>query len=748
MFGYHQTSATISNTMSQPLRLVLVLHNHQPIGNFDGVCEEAYQDSYLPFLDVFERFQLPIGLHTSGSLMEWLAKRRPEYLHRLARLVSEGRIEILGGPFYEPIMTMIPARDRIGQIRSYSKWLTDNLGADVRGMWMPERVWEQSLTKDIVDAGMQYTILDDFHFKNGGWRDDQLHGYYVTEEDTRILSVFPDSERLRYTIPFGEPHETIEHLRHVASVQPNAIVLFGDDGEKFGTWPDTKEHVYKNGWLNRFFEALQENSDWLKVTTPSEALDNVQPLGKVYIPEGSYREMTEWALPADQQNLFHDAKHDLEDSGNWSGIAPFARGGFWRNFKVRYPETDHMYSRMQLVSRRLAAAVADYQSTHDESQGQPFSDALTELYRGQCNCSYWHGAFGGVYLPHLRHAIYNHLIAADNLIDDQAGRGLGEGAEQWVELDTEDYNLDSRSEVRLASNRLVTFLSPNTGGEIYEIDVRSICLNLGATLARREEAYHRKVLAGPNAAGGDVASIHDRVVFKQEGLDQHLQYDSRERNSLADHFYDLDVSRDSIMRNEAREAGDFIGAPYEAKLRRKEDRMQVQFSRDGHVDGVPVRITKGVTLEAGSDTLEIAYLLEGLPTDRPLHFSTEFNLAGLPAGADDRYFYTGNHDNGLGDLGTQLDLHDVTSLHLVDNWLGIDVGVEIDKPTSIWTYPLSTVSQSEAGFELVNQSVVVQPHWILQADSQGRWSTTIRLSADTSVAEGRAKEAHGEMASV
>ena len=748
MIGYHQTSATISNTMSQPLRLVLVLHNHQPIGNFDGVCEQAYQDSYLPFLDVFERFNLPIGLHTSGSLMEWLAKHRPEYLHRLARLVSEGRIEILGGPFYEPIMTMIPARDRIGQIRSYTKWLTDNLGANVRGMWMPERVWEQSLTKDIVDAGMQYTILDDFHFKNGGWRNDQLHGYYVTEEDTRILSVFPGSEHLRYTIPFQEPHETIEHLRHVASVQPNAIVLFGDDGEKFGTWPDTKDHVYKNGWLNRFFEALQENSDWLKVTTPSEALDHVQPLGKVYIPEGSYREMTEWALPADQQNLFHDAKHDLEDSGNWAGIEPFARGGFWRNFKVRYPETDHMYSRMQMVSRRLAASVAEYQASHDESQGQPFSDALTELYRGQCNCSYWHGAFGGVYLPHLRHAIYNHLIAADNLIDDQAGRGLGEGAQQWVELDTEDYNLDARNEVRLASNRLVTFLSPSNGGELYEIDVRSICLNLGATLARREEAYHRKVLAGPNAAGGDVASIHDRVVFKQEGLDQLLQYDARERNSLVDHFYDLDVSRDAIMRNEAREAGDFVGAAYEAKLRRKEDRMQVQFVRDGHVDGVPVRITKGVTLEAGSDTLEIAYLIEGLPTDRPVHFSTEFNLAGLPAGADDRYFYTGSHENGLGDLGTQLDLHDVTSLHLVDNWLGIDVGLEIDKPTSIWTYPLSTVSQSEAGFELVNQSVVVQPHWILQADAHGRWSTTLRLSADTSVAEGRAKQSQGEMASV
>ncbi len=42
--------------MTHSLRLVLVFHNHQPVGNFDGVFEQAYQDSYLPFLDVFEQY--------------------------------------------------------------------------------------------------------------------------------------------------------------------------------------------------------------------------------------------------------------------------------------------------------------------------------------------------------------------------------------------------------------------------------------------------------------------------------------------------------------------------------------------------------------------------------------------------------------------------------------------------------------------------------------------------------------------
>src|SRR5688572_14968284 len=166
--------------MTAPLRLVLILHNHQPVGNFDHVFEQAYQDSYLPFLDVFEPYDdLRIALHTSGPLMEWLDEHHGEYVDRLAALAAAGRVEILGGKFYDAILTMIPSCYRRGQITKYSQWLANKLHADVRGMWMPERVWEQALVGDIAAAGITYTLLDDFHFKKAGLLEEDLHGYLV-----------------------------------------------------------------------------------------------------------------------------------------------------------------------------------------------------------------------------------------------------------------------------------------------------------------------------------------------------------------------------------------------------------------------------------------------------------------------------------------------------------------------------------------------------------------------------------------
>lgn len=702
--------------MSHSVRLCLVLHNHQPIGNFDGIIEQAYQDSYLAFLDVFESYDpLRISLHTSGPLLVWLAEKHPEYIERLATLVAAGRVEILGGPFYEPILPMLPSRDRIGQIRRYSEYLNATFSTNIHGMWMPERVWECPLATDIARAGIAYTVLDDYHFKAAGWTEEDLFGYFVTEDDGNLLRVFPGSERLRYLIPFAAPAETIEYARTVAAEHHDAVLVFGDDGEKFGTWPDTKYHVYERGWLRNFFDLLVQNSSWLRTNTLSDVVTSSAPEGKIYLPDCSYREMTEWALPVPQQELYDEVTHQLHEHPRWSDIQRFLRGGNWRNFKVRYTEANEMYTRMMLVSRRLDIA------RQLDSEDSILDQVEDHLYRGQCNCAYWHGAFGGIYLPHLRNAVYRELILADTALDRmQHGDGV------WVEATTEDYDFDLRPEVRLANDQLVAFVAPAQGGMLYELDVREVAHNLLATIQRRPESYHRKVLRGNQQAAGTVASIHDRVIFKQEGLDQRLQYDRFPRKSFLDHFFDNDVSFDRVTEGTALERGDFVAMPYEAKLRRGAGKIQLQLCRDGNAWGIPLRVTKAITLEEGSSRLLVAYLVEGLPRDRQLHLALEWNFAGMPAGADDRYFYDAE-GTPLGHLGKKLNLVNQKHLGLIDGWQGLDVFISLNRPAGIWTYPIETVSQSEAGFELVHQSVCVMPHWQIQGDAEGKWALQMEL---------------------
>lgn len=720
--------------MAGSVRLVLAFHNHQPVGNFDGVFEQAYRDSYLPFLDVLQDYpEISFGLHTSGSLLEWLEIRHPEYIDRVRQMVASSQIEIMGGAFYEPILSNIPRRDRIGQIQRYSEHLNNLFQTTVRGLWLPERVWEQSFAGDITAAGLQYTMVDDYHFRCAGIPQNELMGYYSTEDEGRILFMFPDSERLRYLIPFAEPEESIAYLWEIAHTFDNPAIVFGDDGEKFGSWPETHQHVYEDGWLRRFLDLLRENSSWLKVTTPSGILDQVAPIGRTYLPDASYREMTEWVLPPAAQKEFVSLTRRHPENEEWQRLVRFTRGGYWRNFRTRYPESNEMYARMIDVSNRLATMQGNTGLSEDERE--LLEDAVTHLYRGQCNCSYWHGAFGGLYLPHLRNAVYRELIRAEVLLDR-----ITHGDIAWVDVAVDDFNLDARQEVKLSNHRMVAMLSPATGGHLYELDLKASEVNVLATLNRRPEPYHQRIIDFANnvvsEGDADLAAVSKEIKFRQPDLEKKISYDKWPRKSLVDLFLQPGATSAEFRRGSA-VIGDFATGVYEGSVRQGEHKIAVEMRRSGSVSGLTGEVRKIVVLSSDRpNELLIQYHVIGFPKNVPLHFGVELNFAAMPGNATDRYFYDAAGQR-LGTLDVELDQTDCDRLSLVDEWLGLDVSLELSRPGGIWTMPVETISQSEGGFEAVHQSVCVVPNWEFVMPDEGAWVVDLRLVFDSSVAAAR-----------
>ncbi len=724
--------------MAGSVRLVLAFHNHQPVGNFDDVFEKAYSDSYQPFLDVLQDYpEIAFGLHTSGSLLEWIEVRHPEYIDRLRQMVGESQVEIIGGAFYEPILSNIPRRDRIGQIQRYSEHLNHLFQTSVRGLWLPERVWEQSFAGDIAAAGLQYTMVDDYHFRCAGIPPNELMGYYSTEDEGRVLFIFPDSERLRYLIPFADPEECIAYLKQIAETYENPVVVFGDDGEKFGSWPETHRHVYQDRWLRRFLDLLRANKSWLNVTTPSGVLDQVAPIGRTYLPDASYREMTEWVLPPAAQKEFVSLTRLHPNNEEWQRLVRFTRGGYWRNFRTRYPESNEMYSRMVDVSNRLAAMQSGSGLSEDDSE--LLEDAVTHLYRSQCNCSYWHGAFGGLYLPHLRNAVYKELIHAETLMDQ-----VTYGDVPWVDIAVDDFNLDARQEVKLSNHRVTALFSPAIGGHLYELDLKASAVNILATLNRRPEPYHQRIIDFANNVvshgDADLAAVSKEVKFRQPNLEQKIQYDKWPRKSLVDLFLQPGASYDEFCRGSA-VIGDFATGVYEGSVRRGEQKIAVEMRRRGSVSGLNGEVLKIVVLSSDRpNELLIQYHVIGFPKNVPLHLGVELNFAAMPGSADDRYFYDAAGQR-LGTLDTPLDQADADRISLVDEWLGLDIGLELSRSGGIWTMPIETISQSEGGFEAVHQSVCVVPHWEFVMPDEGAWVVDIRLVFDCSVAAAR-KLAH------
>ncbi len=332
------------------VQFIFAIHNHQPVGNFEFVAEDAYQKSYLPFVKVLERHRsIKITLHYTGILYHFFEQRHPEFIDMLKKLVAEGKVEILSGGFYEPILAVLPDEDKVGQVTTLTRYISRTLGYEAGGMWLAERVWEPHLPKFIAAAGVNHVVVDDFHFKMAGLRDEELDGYYLTEEQDGVIRIFPGSERLRYLIPFRPPEEAIELLSGLRSTERNRLAVMADDGEKFGVWPETYHTVYEEGWLERFFTLIEQSGDWLETTTFSEYLKKEGPRGRVYLPTASYMEMGEWSLPTRAMKEYEDALAKVKHAPEFAGLRPFIKGGFWRNFLAKYPESNHMHKRMIMV---------------------------------------------------------------------------------------------------------------------------------------------------------------------------------------------------------------------------------------------------------------------------------------------------------------------------------------------------------------------------------------------------------------
>jgi len=703
-------------SVSNSILFHIALHAHQPVGNLPDVFRKAHDDSYRPFLDALDRHpQIRANLHISGPLLEWIEDEEPVFLDRLRRLIGRGQVEILGGGFYEPILTMVPRRDALGQVRLFRAYLRDRLGADARGIWLAERVWEPSLPSLLAEAGVEWTMLDDAHFLAAGLRPEDLHGYFLAEDQGARVAIVPISERLRYTIPFRDVSETIDVLERAARTSPGTLLAYGDDLEKFGLWPETYAHVWRGRWLERFFEALERESSWIRTVHLSEAIERLRPRGPVSPPETSYPEMNEWALPPHARAAYDRARAAIAADPELRGALPFLRGASWRSFRVRYPEIRRLYGRMLRASDRIAAL----------PPGEPATAcAVRELYRSQCNCPYWHGIFGGHYLPHLREAAYFHLLQAETI-----ARGIQNAPA--VSVEKADVDLDGEDEVMIRNGDIGLWFSPARGGTAFALDLFSWGLAPFATIARRPEAYHADVArAQANGGTDDVRSIHERKKSKDPRLADALRYDRNEHAGFSDLFLETAASAQDLADATVCERADFRRIPYEVSTHADASGGTIVLRGSGPVAGpaspAEVEVTKTVRIGADASGFSVAYRLRvtgGCPLRA--RFAVEIPFA-MQAGRSPRRTYRGADGADLGPLETLGDLAR-ESLDILDEDHDLRVRIRA-AGASIWTYPIRTVSQSEDGFEGLYQNSVVVPNWLVELAPGESFEATIDLA--------------------
>lgn len=707
--------------MSDTFHLSLLIHAHQPVGNFGHVLEKAYKDAYLPFLELLEKHPgVRVGLHYSGPLLTWIEENRPEYFTRLKSLASSGQVEVAGGGFYEPILVSIPPEDQREQITRLASYLEQHLGRRPTGAWIAERVWEPQLPSALAGAGVSYTLVDDIHFLSAGFEPEELFGAYIAEDRGQSVWLFPGQKALRYFVPFGKVEDVITYLKENAALHPGGVAAMGDDLEKFGVWPGTFEHCYTNGWLEKFFSALEENSSWLRVCTPGEYLANHSPLGRADLPTASYSEMMEWVLPTRVRQRYHAVQAEF---GSRNEVLAFLRGGSWRGFFRKYAESNLLHKKMLRVSARIAAVPA---RRANPSAAGDMERARDLLLRAQCNDAYWHGIFGGLYAPHLRTELWRNLIRAEVLADRQTAGALTPRVELL------DYDADGAHEHLFTAPEYQALLKPGDGGTLAFFDFRPSDATLINSMQRRVEAYHAQLreASKPSVAGAAV-SIHEQTRVKEPGLERFLRYDRWPRHAFRVLLFDRGRTQTDYENLELQEDAGFAGGTFRVRSSSANDAQliredEIHIAPPGAGAGAASRLSLAKRFSFGPAPhgcevgCEIGLKLSQ-PLAKPIAAGIESVINFLAPAEADRFFETPKGPRNLRFSG----ILPGPLLRMEDGWQRVRIALHAPGAKEFWIAPIETVSESEEGFERVYQGSQILAVWHPSMTSQEPWFTRL-----------------------
>jgi hypothetical protein len=403
-------------------------HNHIPYGTGHDEFERIYTDKLKPFISILYQYpHIPAVLHYSGVLLHWIERNHPEFFMIILDLISRKQIELLGGGFYEPRMTLLPLADKIGQIEMLTTYIRKQFGKRPQGCWLSGSAWEQNMAGVLNTCGMGYTFLSDALFNRAGIRDREALMPCISEDQGKLVTVFPLSGRLHAELQHKKAAPVLEAFFRELSPDGNQLVSVFPEA----VFTETGDAQNDEAGQHQFFEALSRAMETtIELTLPARYLKTHQDLQKAYFPASASRQ-----------------------------------------FLITYPESNGIYSKM------IFTHILINQLRGDKSRKR---NAREELWKAQGHNTFDHEGNGGIYCNILRNAAYQALLEAEKITREQ-GTFI-------PSLMIFDFDLDGEAEY-LFQDRNINYYIKTQGAGIFELDYLPKAWNYLDTFARRREPY-------------------------------------------------------------------------------------------------------------------------------------------------------------------------------------------------------------------------------------------------------------------
>ncbi|MFP4636962.1 MAG: alpha-amylase/4-alpha-glucanotransferase domain-containing protein [Spirochaetaceae bacterium] len=656
------------------VKLIFGTTNSQPIGASDADIEDVYQRSYKPFIRaLYNAPHVRATLHYSGRLLQWLERRHAEFTDVLSELVGRKQVELLGGGFYDPIFSLIPRPDRLGQIERLTTYLRKRFGKRPRGLWVTQEVWDPMMPSLLKTSGIDYTFLSDYQFDAGGLTGTPLYSPCITEDEGKMVIVFPISSGLRRACRRNDLDGIRRLLEDAAAENEDRVQVLMCHGEDLRS-NTSSQAPFDDEWLRTFFELLEQESSWISTVTPSRYLKKASPRARGYFPQAAFVPERGRRDGAGSDELSRAAQAD-----------GYLAGTSFRTLLTRYPESNLMYAKMHYIHILV-----------NQIRGDKYRKQLAreELWRGQCHSAYWNGGDrGGIYSNRQRKHVYASLIEAEKVTRE---RGIFSPS-----IITVDFDMDGLSEFLYQGQELNAYVHKR-GGVVFELDYLPTPWNYADALS---EAWSAQTCPAPKPSS---------------------------RNIFSDHFFDRSPAASGGSSPQAEELGDFLDRLYSVRHLSK-DGHRIHLAAVGAVRSEHGPVALEVHKEYGfeGDTIHVDYRLRNRSeTDLCVDFGCELNLS-FDAEDGESLRILAGEGSGVTLAGDAEDFIDgIKRVRLHDLQHEVMLELSCQDQAALWTAPIRLgVGDPEGAASAAQyQTSCLLPRWPIDLKAGEEWTQKLELS--------------------
>lgn len=407
--------------------MLIGAYSQVPHGSSPQTFKRVVDCALKPLLThLYQKPWIRIHLSLSGALIECLENNYPEINMLIVDLIKKDQLEFLTGGYYQPVLHVLPAKERSLQIEKMTTLLRKRFGKRARVLWCYNQIWNPSLVNTMQMCSLDAVVISPFEALTGTVGDKKP---YRMQEMGKFIKVLPGNDDVSLAVrQYADGQINIGTLKQrtksALTSQPEAFTMINIDQLCQGAthtvpWEDEEVWNVFEAVFSLFPEKPSGGEIKTRLFAQAASGDDQPPLG--YLPCGWYG-----------RDAFVDKVRSYND------------------ILVRGNRVDYLHARLLSLTEIVHA----YRKNRDVRK---YVEALLEKASG--SAPYIKDSSGGPYTGGLRKYCYRHISAAEQQLMKQPD--ISFPFQQDVDFD----GLDEY----LVSGKVIAGVLHSRGGSLCEL---------------------------------------------------------------------------------------------------------------------------------------------------------------------------------------------------------------------------------------------------------------------------------------